>query len=434
MNQNTNASTVAPRRRVLLSAFACSPQLGSEPGVGWRWAIELASRHDVTVITHSYFRSHIDAELAVHPRTGLAFEYYEVPNVRWHPHRQLNSRLYYWWWQYRVRPFVRNLLARRPHDLIHHLTWSSYRLPSFLGGLGAPVAVGPIGGGEGAPTRLYRSWPWRERLFYRLRALSIVLSRFDPFVQLTMARAHCVLAKTRETRAALPQVAWSKTYEACEIGVTTVAAPRARRWPRATSEPLRLLYAGRLLGGKGVVYAVDCVAELRRRGVAVRLTLAGDGRLESWLRQRIAQAGLEEHVDLLGQVPREEMDALYDNADLFVFPSWHDSGGTVVTESLARGLPVVCLDLGGPRYVVDEHCALIVRTDGLDEHGVAVAMADRIEPVARDGAALARMSEHALRRAHELTWDRQVARAYDLIERHLGWHGLPSAAMQSAAA
>jgi glycosyltransferase involved in cell wall biosynthesis len=411
----------APRRRVLLSAFACSPVLGSEPGVGWRWAIELAARHDVTVVTHSYFRNPIDAELALRPRSGLRFEYYEVPNVGWHPHKQLNSRAYYWWWQYRVRAFVAALLAREPQDLIHHLTWSSYRLPSFLGGLDAPLAIGPVGGGEGAPSRLYRSWPWRERLFYRLRALSINASRFDPFVRMSMASASCVLAKTRETRAALPRTAWPKTFQASELGVAPLAQASRRKRVRNPTQPLRLLYAGRFLGGKGVVYVVDCVRELHRRGVNAHLTLAGAGRLEPWLRQRISAAGMSQHVQMLGHVPFEEMAALYDAADLFVFPSWHDSGGTVVAESLSRGLPVVCLDLGGPRYVVDEQCALVVSTQGLDEDGVAAEMAARIEVLARDGQALRRMSEHALRRAADLTWDRQVARAYELIERHLGW-------------
>jgi glycosyltransferase involved in cell wall biosynthesis len=409
------------RRRVLLSAFACSPLWGSEPGVGWRWAVELAARHDVTVVTHAYFRHHIEAELQRAPRPGLSFEYYEVPGVRWHPHRQLNSRLYYWRWQYCVRERVAAILAARPHDLIHHLTWGSYRLPSFLGDLDAPLVVGPVGGGEGAPRRLYRSWPWRERLFYSLRALSIELSRFDPFVCRTMGQASCVLTKTRETREALPAVARHKAMEVSELGVGQVAVARRAPWPRPAAQTLRLLYAGRLLGGKGVTYAVDCVRELRQRGVAVELTLAGDGRLESWLRQRIAAHGIDGDVRLLGKVPREQMTALYDAADLLLFPSWHDSSGNVVVEALSRGLPVVCLDLGGPRYVVDEHCALVVRTQGLDEAGIATALAERIAPVARDGAALARMAEHALRRAHELTWDRQVARAYERIEHRLGW-------------
>ena len=37
--------------KILLSAFACAPNTGSEPGVGWRWAIELAKQHEVVVVT-----------------------------------------------------------------------------------------------------------------------------------------------------------------------------------------------------------------------------------------------------------------------------------------------------------------------------------------------------------------------------------------------
>ena len=51
------------RKRVLLSCFACSPIWGSEPGVGWRWLIELAKRHDVELVTHAYFREHLELSL-----------------------------------------------------------------------------------------------------------------------------------------------------------------------------------------------------------------------------------------------------------------------------------------------------------------------------------------------------------------------------------
>ena len=37
--------------KVLLSAFACAPYRGSEPGVGWNWAMALAKYNDVVVLT-----------------------------------------------------------------------------------------------------------------------------------------------------------------------------------------------------------------------------------------------------------------------------------------------------------------------------------------------------------------------------------------------
>jgi len=210
--------TAAPRRRILVSSFACSPIVGSEPGVGWRWSTELGRNFDVTVVTHGYYRKEIEAALAARPMPHVRFEWFTVPGVGGHPHRQLNSRLYYWLWQLTVRRKVRGLLASGRHDLVHHLTWGTYRFPSFLGGLGVPLVMGPVGGGEGAPARLYRSWPWREKAFYRLRELSIAVSRWDPFVLWTMSHAACILTKTRETRNALP---WFARRRGAAVGMVS---------------------------------------------------------------------------------------------------------------------------------------------------------------------------------------------------------------------
>lgn len=415
------------RKHVLLSAFACSPLWGSEPGVGWQWALALSQQHDVTVLTHTYFQDDIEAALRHRPHAGLQFSYFKVPLASGHPHRQLNSRLYYLAWQATVRRHVGRLLRQQRFDLVHHLTWGSYRLPCFLGGLGVPMALGPVGGGEGAPARLYRSWPWRERSFYRLRAASIVFSRWDPLVRHGLRHATCVLTKTAQTREALPRWAQGKAFDAAETGVTGVLteATVQHRWhPPSTDAArpvLKLLYAGRLLGGKGLPYLLDAMRLLQQRQAPVHLSVAGDGHLLQWARKRVARDGLGPQVQLLGKVARDLMPALYDRSDLLAFPSWHDSSGNVVTEALARGLPVLCLDIGGPRYAVDAGCAVVVPAQGLDETGLAQALAQHIESLAHDRERLGRMAQGALTRARQLTWAAQVQRAYAEIESRLGW-------------
>ncbi len=421
------APTPHKRRQVLLSAYACSPLWGSEPGVGWQWALELCKRHDVTVLTHAYFQQDIEAALRHKPQTALRFSYFRVPGLGGHPHRQLNSRLYYLAWQAAARGHVAQLIGQQRPDLIHHLTWGSYRLPCLLGGLGVPLAIGPVGGGEGAPARLYRSWPWRERVFYGLRALSITCSRWDPLVWYGMKHAVCVLTKTAETRRALPRWAQSKAFDAGETGIDAVLPEAAvqHRWlppPLAAAPPvLQLLYAGRLQGGKGLPYLLAAMRLLQQRQAPVHLTVAGEGRLTQWALERVSRDALSPQVTMLGKVPREKMADLYDHSDLLAFPSWHDSSGNVVTEALARGLPVLCLDIGGPRYAVDAGCAVVVPTQGLDEAGLAIALAQQIEDLAHDRAQLGRLARGALVRGRHLTWAKQVQRAYDEIEKRLGW-------------
>src|SRR5512142_90641 len=51
------------RLKVLISAYSCEPGKGSEPEVGWQWALQMARFHDVTVLTRANNRGLIDAEL-----------------------------------------------------------------------------------------------------------------------------------------------------------------------------------------------------------------------------------------------------------------------------------------------------------------------------------------------------------------------------------
>ena len=54
---------MARRLKVLISAYACEPAKGSEPDVGWRWALQMARYHDVTVLTRTNNRPPIERAL-----------------------------------------------------------------------------------------------------------------------------------------------------------------------------------------------------------------------------------------------------------------------------------------------------------------------------------------------------------------------------------
>jgi Glycosyl transferase 4-like domain len=207
-----------PRKTVLLSAFACSPLWGSEPGVGWHWATQLARRHDVIVLTHGYFREHIEQSPLNAGLRGLRFEYFSPPAGGLHPHKQLNSRLFYMWWQWLARKRVRALCALEKVDLLHHLTWGTFRFPIFLGGLGVPLVMGPLGGGDVAPMRLYQGLPFAVRFVEGLRTASLLLSRFDPLVRRALSAADLILCKTDDTRRALPRRHGRRALVASELG------------------------------------------------------------------------------------------------------------------------------------------------------------------------------------------------------------------------
>src|SRR5437660_12518213 len=55
---------MAKKLKVLISAYACEPNKGSEPEVGWQWALQMARFHDVTVLTRANNQPTIEPELA----------------------------------------------------------------------------------------------------------------------------------------------------------------------------------------------------------------------------------------------------------------------------------------------------------------------------------------------------------------------------------
>ena len=51
-------------KKVIMSAYTCQPNMGSEEGVGWNWANQIAKRgYEVHLVTHKQNRLAIEAEL-----------------------------------------------------------------------------------------------------------------------------------------------------------------------------------------------------------------------------------------------------------------------------------------------------------------------------------------------------------------------------------
>lgn len=87
--------------KILLSAYACDPNKGSEPGVGWNWAVELSSKgNEVWVITRENNRVSIEKELEAHPRKNLNFCYFDLPIwLKLREKKIIGIHFYYLLWQ-----------------------------------------------------------------------------------------------------------------------------------------------------------------------------------------------------------------------------------------------------------------------------------------------------------------------------------------------
>ena len=153
--------TVYTRLRVLMSAYACGPDRGSEPGVGWNAVRAAARDHDVWVLTSREHQTAIEAAVA---RDGLSVRFVFVDWPRWlefTKRTRVGFELQQYWWQFAAYLRARTLHARIGFDLAHHVTVCRYWMPSFLPFLGIPFVWGPVGGGESAPKSFWAGLGFR---------------------------------------------------------------------------------------------------------------------------------------------------------------------------------------------------------------------------------------------------------------------------------
>ncbi len=400
--------------KLLVSAYACEPGKGSEPGVGWRWALESARLgHEVWVITRENNRPGIAAGLAAAgpAASRMNFVHYDLPPaLRSWKRGARGVHLYYLLWQWGAWRVARRLHAEHKFDAVQHLTFGVIRQPSFMGRLGIPFVLGPVGGGERAPLALRRHFPWRGWLRDALRDLVNLSVRFDPFVRGMMAQATLILVKTPETLAWLPARHRAKAQTMLEIGID--ARPDAEAAIRPPADGLRLLYVGRFLDLKGMEFGLRALAALQARGQPASLTLIGSGPEAQHWRQLAEELGVAGSVTWVSWMKHDELLAAYAAYDAFVFPSLRDSSGNVVLEAMACGLPVVCLDLGGPAQMVDASCGRVVAASGCSEAEVVAGLAEALAELAADAQLVERLRAGARARAGQFAWRRVVARVW----------------------
>jgi len=394
--------------RILLSANACRPDVGSEPGLGWRWATSLARDHEICVLTREPNRPFIERAGAV---PGIRFVY--VPETI---STQQGPRLLWWTAHYlwQLAAYRRAVALHREvrFDLAHHVTFATWRLPTLLWRLGIPLIWGPLGGGQSVPPGFLQALGPAGIAHEAVRAVSQVASRLDPLVRATLARAAVVLAANTPTTAFLRRLGRRDVVQVLETGIPDQVANGA---PREASAPIEILWVGSFQPRKALPLLLAAVARLRD-GPNLHVTVVGDGSERRRWQAMAERLRLGDRVEFVGRQPYDVTQEYYRRADIFAFTSIRDTSGNVVLEAMAAGIPVITLDWAGGGDMVDSECGVKIPPRSISQAEADLAAA--IARLAADPELRRRLGEAGRRRANTLfTWD-VLYRRVNEIYRH----------------
>jgi glycosyltransferase involved in cell wall biosynthesis len=352
--------------KILLSAYACEPGRGTELGVGWNTAWEIAKYHEVWVLTRpDDGRESIEAELAHNPNPNLHFVYFTLPiwggGWKW---GNGAIHIHYYLWQIQAYFVARKLHQEIGFDLAHHVTFVRHSTPSFLVFLPIPFIWGPVGGGESAPEPFWQDFSLRNRIYEFLRSAARWVGECDPFARMTAQKSTIVRATTQDTAVRVERMGAKKVEIFSEASLTKEEIENLMKYDNGDVSTVRFISMGRLLHWKGFHLGLRAFAQA---GIPeAEYWFLGDGPERQNLEALAEKLGVASKVKFWNRLPREEALQKLGTSTALVHPSLHDSGGWVCLESMAAARPVICLDLGGPGLQVTDLTGFKVKADRRD--------------------------------------------------------------------
>jgi glycosyltransferase involved in cell wall biosynthesis len=346
--------------RILLSAYACEPGKGSEQEVGLQVMLAAAQQHDVWVLTRENSISLLEEYLAQHPlRDRIHLEGIDLhgPIRRFKRTGLPGLHVYYDAWQRLAGIRAAELDRRVDFDVVHHATFATFWTRAGVSQLRKPFVWGPVGGGVSTPAPLVRELGAaglrEEALRETVRRLAVIRASH----RATTRAATTCLAQNPSTARRLRNERVSVLPNALTVRLPRMDPPEARGTDIA--------FVGRLVPWKGGHLAVRAFRHVRHLDAVLRIF--GGGPDMPRVRRAAERWGLQDRVEFVGSLPRDELLRQVRRCGVLLHPALHDESPIALGEALSLGTPVVCLDHGGPAEVVrwwpTGHAALIPPSD-----------------------------------------------------------------------
>ena len=174
-------------------------------------------------------------------------------------------------------------------------------------------------------------------------------------------------------------------------------ARRSLEWRRSlgiADDEVVVGFHSRLVMEKGLDVFADTIDALRRRGVAHRVLIVGEGPARPWFEARLPQAVFT------GFQGGAELGRAVASMDLLFFPSTTEAFGNVSLEAMACGLPVVAAAATGSQNLVDDGVS-----GRLIQPGAVHQFAEALRGYAADVDLRARHGAAGELRSREFSWD-----------------------------
>jgi glycosyltransferase involved in cell wall biosynthesis len=356
MAATSAAEGVSERPRIVLVAPNISSRMGGEALKALQIHLEFnALGIDVYQVTHGRVRAEIERD---HPDLNVTYVADGFVQVLLHrAHLSLPLLLLNAWQLHRS---AQRVAITTDAWLVHFTSPISPVMPYFAM-RGYPVIIGPLNGNIFHPP----AFAERETLGKALgKRFLVPVQKLSGYLFAGKKRAMILAAGGDRTVVALTLGGCSidRIIPTLDSGIPALLAEA----PRLTHQGLntRFVFAGRLIRYKGCDLAIRAIA---LADAAVTLDIIGDGPERRNLERLVDSLGLRDRITFVGWV--EAGRPLFDHLRRyrgFVMPTLAEANGIGVQEAMMLGLPVICVDWGGPATLLTPETGVLIAPHGED--------------------------------------------------------------------
>jgi len=330
----------------LVFAYSCEPGKGSEPGAGWGMLMAIRQIAVPIVLMRPDSMPAVETWLETDP--GPHPEFVVVEEPRWVSRVRRNriaAFLMYLAWLRRAKGVATEIVSSRQVDLVHHVTYSPYWLPTPAVHLGVPSVLGPVGGAVTTPKGLVGLLGLRGRVTEAIDRWSVLLMEHLPSTRRTWRAASIVIVQNDETRRRTEGSTTRQPILFNHAMFHVVDSPNAQ--DDAGSDPY-VVWLSPMDSRKGPELAIRALAA---SDPLVRLVMVGDGPELDRMTRLARDFDVRNRIEFIGRVDHDRALELMSGASAAIFTGLREEGGLALTEALYLGTPTIVLDLGGPSVI-----------------------------------------------------------------------------------
>lgn len=401
---------------VLVNAYACSPGMGSEPGMAWNWCLHLAKHCELHIITEGEFRDRIEAVVPTLPQ-GKNMHFYYNPvggdnierceKIRRMCWNQGDWRFYKYYreWQWKTYLMAKGICSKEKIDILHQLNMIGFREPGYLWKLSEETGIkfvwGPVDAKDKFPLAYAQGVGLKTWLFLWLKnTITCWQLRHSSRVRKAVSVASVVVSASSNSVRSFKRYMNVNSPLINETGCSSEDRTMVHKGEKNTFD---VLWVGKMDFRKQLGLALKAIAIAYRADM--RLHIVGGGDATSY-RMQAESLGIKDICVWHGSVSHDQVQRLMQLSDVLLFTSVAEGTPHVVLEAIANKLPVLCFDTCGQGDVIDDSVGVKIPLTYPNQS--EKDLAKKIDSLYSDREVLCTMSANCRKRQLELSWDRKA--------------------------